>query len=138
MMDQQVIKYYRQLLRHGFPHIGKMENPDVFIDSLGEKIQVCGSIGRAYMHIFLRITDDLIEKISYVCTCDPTANVVIEILCSLIEGKRFSEAEKLTAEDFVKVLDTNGEEFRKRATATIELVNRGLERYKPEKTAGIQ
>ena len=137
-MDQQVIKYYRQLLRHGFPHIGKMENPDVFIDSLGEKIQVCGSIGRAYMHIFLRITDDLIEKISYVCTCDPTANVVIEILCSLIEGKRFSEAEKLTAEDFVKVLDTNGEEFRKRATATIELVNRGLERYKPEKTAGIQ
>lgn len=137
-MDQQVIKYYRQLLRHGFTHIGKMENPDVFIDSLGEKIQVCGSIGRAYMHIFLRITDDLIEKISYVCTCDPTANVVIEILCSLIEGKRFSEAEKLTAEDFVKVLDTNGEEFRKRATATIELVNRGLERYKPEKTAGIQ
>lgn len=131
-MDPQIIKYYRHLLRNGFPHIGKMEDPDVFIDSIGEKIQVCGSIGRAYMHIFIRIVEDNIEKISYVCTCDPIANVVIEILSSLIEGKSMSEAERLTEADFVHALGTDAEDFRKRATGTIELVNRGLARYRGE------
>ena len=131
-MDQQVIKYYRHLLRNGFPHIGKMEEPDVFIDSIGEKIQVCGSIGRAYMHIYVRITGEDIQKISYLCTCDPIANVVIEILSSLIEGKHMSEAERLTEADFVRVLGTDAEEFRKRATGTIELVKRGLDRYREE------
>ena len=128
-MDKLVIQKYRQLLREGFAYAGKLENPDVFIDSIGEKIQVCGSIGRAYMHIYIFIKDGIIEKIRYLCTCDPVANVVIEILCSLAEGKHYTEVMKLTPEDFSRVLGSESEEFLKRAAATIELVSRGLQRY---------
>ncbi len=128
-MDKLVIQYYRNLLRHGFDHAGKLENPDIFIDSIGEKIQVCGSIGRAYMHIYISIKQDIIEKIRYLCTCDPTANVVIEILCSLVEGKPYRSVETLTPDDFTRILSTEDDEFRERAQHTIELLARGIKRY---------
>jgi hypothetical protein len=41
-MDEQVIKYYRRLLKTGFDHVGSLENPSIFLDSVGEKIRVCG------------------------------------------------------------------------------------------------
>jgi len=131
-MDKLVIQYYRNLLRHGFDHAGKLEEPDIFIDSIGEKIQVCGSIGRAYMHIYISIRQGIIEKIRYLCTCDPTANVVIEILCSLVEGNPYSNVEMLTPDDFTMVLSSEGEEFRERAKHTIELVTRGIKRYESQ------
>ncbi len=128
-MDKLVIQYYRKLLREGFPHVGKLEKYDVFIDSIGEKIQVCGSIGRAYMHIYIAINENTIEKISYLCICDPTANVVMEILCSLVEGQHCKVVNSLTAGDFTRVLGSTGDEFLKRAGSTIALLAKGLQRY---------
>jgi NifU-like protein involved in Fe-S cluster formation len=128
-MDRVVIAYYRRLLREGFKHAGKLDKPDVFVDSIGEKIQVCGSLGRAYMHIYVNLEGSTIREIRYLCTCDPTANVVIEILCSLVEGKTMDDAEALTEDDFVAALGGGEAEFRKRARDTIELLARGLGRF---------
>ena len=116
-------------MRKGFPHVGKLDNPDIFIDSLGEKIQVCGSIGRAYMHIYISAKQDTFNSIRYLCTCDPTANVVIEILCSLVESKPLDIVEKLTPDDFSRVLGSTTDEFRNRAKNTISLLASGISRY---------
>ncbi len=128
-MDKLVIASYRRLLREGFTHAGTLEDPDVFIDSIGEKIQVCGSLGRAYMHIYVNLEGTTIREIRYLCTCDPTANVVIEILCSLAEGKTIDHAESLTEDDFTAALGGGEAEFRKRARDTVELLARGLRRF---------
>lgn len=130
MMDELVIKYYRQLLRGGFPHVGKIENPTVFIDSIGERIQVCGSIARAYMHIYVTIKDGFIERLCYLCTCDPTANVAIEILCTLVEGKPVEEIDKITPDMFIGVLGSTREEFLSRAADMIKLLSQGLKHHR--------
>jgi hypothetical protein len=128
-MDELVIKYYRTLLRQGFPHVGKLDDPDIFIDSIGEKIQVCGSIGRAYMHIYISVKQDTFDSIRYLCTCDPTANVVIEILCSLVEKQPLDTVARLTPDDFSRVLGSTTDEFRNRAGNTISLLASGISKY---------
>ena len=130
MMDELVIKYYRQLLRGGFPHVGKIEDPTVFIDSIGERIQVCGSIARAYMHIYITIRNGVIEQMKYLCTCDPTANVAIEILCTLVEGKPVGEINNVTPEMFTGILSSTGEDFLKRAGDMTNLLLQGLQHYR--------
>lgn len=131
-MDEIVIKYYRKLLREGFKNAGSLENPSIFLDSIGEKIRICGMSTRNFMNIYINMEDDVIEDIKYLCTCDPTANVVAEILCSLVKGKTIKEAEALTHESFVQALGSDGEEYLKKADGIIELLNRGLIRYRPQ------
>ncbi len=128
-MDELVIKYYRRLLRNGFEHAGSLENPSIFLDSVGEKIYICSHIGRDYLHIYINISGDTIDDIKYKCMCDPTANVVVEILCTLVKGKTLAEAAALTEDSFVQVLGSEGEEFLKKVRGAIELLNRGLTRY---------
>jgi NifU-like protein involved in Fe-S cluster formation len=118
-MDELVIRYYRRLLREGFEHAGSLENPSIFLDTVGEKIRICGSSTHNYMKIYADIRDGVIKDIRYLCTCDPTANVVVELLCSLVKGRTIAEAEALKKEDFLK-----------RSGDIIELLNRGLARYK--------
>jgi NifU-like protein involved in Fe-S cluster formation len=128
-MDELVIKYYRRLLRNGFEHAGSLENPSIFLDSVGEKIYICSHIGRDYMHIYINISGDTIDDIKYKCMCDPTANVVVEILCTLVKGKTLAEAAAITEDSFVQVLGSEGKEFLKKSKGIIELLNRGLTRY---------
>jgi hypothetical protein len=72
-MDELVIKYYRKLLRAGFEHAGSLEKPSIFLDSVGEKIYICGNIGRDYMHIYINISEDTIDDIiSAYVTLSPT------------------------------------------------------------------
>ena len=129
-MDKIIIKYYRKLLREGFINAGSLENPSVFLDSIGEKIRICGMSTRNFMNIYINIGNDVIKDIKYLCTCDPTANVVVEILCSLVKGKTIKEAEALTEKSFVLALGSEGEEYLRKAIGIIELLNRGLTRYK--------
>jgi NifU-like protein involved in Fe-S cluster formation len=128
-VDELVVKYYRQLCRTGFAHTGELENPSIFLDTVGEKIRICSHVSHAYMHIYINIRDGIIDDIKYLCTCDPTANVVVEILCSLLKGKTVKEAEVLTEDDFSQALGSSGEEFLKKARGIIELLHRGLARY---------
>ena len=133
-MDELVIKYYRQLLRTGFRHAGTLENPSIFLDSVGEKIYICGHLGRNYMHIYININGDTVSDIKYKCLCDPTGNVVDEILCNLVKGKTLAETVTLTEESFVREMGSRGEDFLKKSRGIIELLNRGIARYQATAT----
>ncbi len=132
-MDELVVKYYRKLCREGFHHTGEIKNPSIFLDTVGEKIRICSHVSHAYMHIYINIRDGVIEDIKYLCTCDPTANVVVEILCSLVIGKTVQEVEALTEESFSRALGSTGDEFLKRVRGMIELLHRGFTRYQAGK-----
>jgi len=129
-MDELVVKYYRRLCRQGFEHTGEIADPSIFLDTVGEKIRICSHVSHAYIHIYINVHKGRISDARYLCTCDPTANVVVEILCSLIKGRTIKEGEALTEQDFEKALGGGGEEFRKKARGIIELLHRGLERHK--------
>lgn len=131
-MDELVVKYYRRLCRTGFEYAGSLENPSIFLDTVGEKIRICSHVSHAYIHVFINICDGIIDDVRYLCTCDPTANVVVEILCSLIRKKTIKEAESLTKESFSKALGGGQEEFLKKAGGIIELLHRGLARYQED------
>jgi NifU-like protein involved in Fe-S cluster formation len=137
-MDELVVKYYRRMCKNGFEHAGSLENPSIFLDTVGEKIRICSNVSNAYLHIFINVRDEKIEDIKYLCTCDPTANVVVELLCSLIKGKTLKEAESLTEQSFVQALGSREEEFLKKAQGTIELLRRGFERYRAGLTSSSE
>ncbi len=129
-MDELVVKYYRRLCRTGFEHTGEIINPSIFLDTVGEKIRICSRVAHAYMHVYIDVCHGVVDDIKYLCICDPTANVVVEILCSLIKGKTIQQAEAITEKDFSQALGSKGEEFLKKARGIIELLHRGLTRYK--------
>lgn len=129
-MDELVVKYYRRLCKTGFEYAGSLENPSIFLDTVGEKIRICSHVSHAYMHIYINVKNGIIDDIKYLCTCDPTANVIVEILCNLVKGKTVQKAEALTEESFSQALGSNGEEFLKKARGIIELLHRGIGRYK--------
>jgi len=129
-MDELVVKNYRRLCKNGFEHAGELENPSIFLDTVGEKIRICSHVSHAYIHIYINIRDGIIDDVKYLCICDPTANVVVEILCSLLKGKTIREAEALTEHSFTGLLGGGGEEFLKKARGIIELLHRGMARYK--------
>jgi NifU-like protein involved in Fe-S cluster formation len=129
-MDELVIKAYRKLCREGFKYTGETKNPSIFLDTVGEKIRICSHVSHAYMHIYINVRNNVIDEVKYLCTCDPTANVVVEILCSLLKGKTIHEAETIGEKDFIKSLGSSEDEFLKRVHGIIELLNRGIVRYK--------
>jgi len=131
-MDKVVLNYYRKLCQTGFVHAGKIDNPSIFLDSIGEKIRICSHTGRSYIHVYLNVNRSMIEDVKYLCTCDPTTNVVVELLCLLIEGKTIEEADKLSEEAFVKELDSRGEQYLRKTRGIITLLKRGISRYKAQ------
>jgi len=131
-LDEAVIKYYRKVLRYGFEHTGSIENPTIFLDSIGENIPICAQAAMSYMHLYINIKDGTIGDIKYLCMCDPTANVVAEILCTLVKGKTLAEVAAITEDSFAGVLGTRDEEFLKKSRGIIELINRGLMRYQSQ------
>jgi NifU-like protein involved in Fe-S cluster formation len=127
-MDEAVIKFYRRLLRTGFEHSGSFENPTLFLDSVTEQIVHCGNIGN-YMQLYIRIVNNTIDDIKYICSCDPPANVAVEILCAVMKGKTLEEAATVSEEAFTRFLGSESEELRKRAEGLLELINKGITRY---------
>jgi NifU-like protein involved in Fe-S cluster formation len=131
-MDEKVVQFYRKITREGYQHFGSIEKPSVFLDSAGEKIALCSKAVDSYVHVYLNIRDGIIEDVKYKCTCRPTANVVAEIFCSLIKGRMIEEAESLTEKSFSDALGTEGDEYLTAARGIIQLLHRGLERYKAQ------
>lgn len=129
-MDEKVIQYYRMITREGYKYAGSIENPSIFLDSVGEKIPICSQAINSYVHIYINIRNGILEDVKYLCTCRPTANVVAEIFCSLTKGRTVEEAEALTEDSFSCALGTSGEEFLTAVRGILELLHRGLERYK--------
>lgn len=129
-MDEIVIKAYRKLCREGFKYTGEIPEPSIYLDTVGERFRICSHISYAYMHIYIGVKEDIIDDIKYLCTCDPTANVVVEVFCSLFKGKNLAEAEAISEKDFSLALGSTGDEFLKRVRGIIELLHRGISRYK--------
>ncbi len=132
-MDEVLVKYYRKLIKSGFKHAGSLEVPSVFLNSVEENVPICSSAARRFIHVFINIKKDTIEDIKYLCLCDPTANVAVEILCSLVRGKSIEEARAITAEDFSRELGGESEALRKAADGLLEILHRGFSRYEAAK-----
>ena len=128
-MDEPVRLMYRKLLQTGFEYAGSIENPAIFLDSLEEGIRICDAASTSYMNIYINIEDNMVEDISYLCSCDLTANVVIEILCHLVKGKTISQVKALNEKDFYDFIGSQGETLQKRVKGTLELLNRGINEY---------
>ena len=104
--ERAVIKYYRQLLKTGFGSSGSFENASIFRDSVGEKVIICGSTGD-YMQLYVNVVKDRIDDIKYLCVCDPTANVAVEILCILTKCTTLDEVNVITEQAFCQFLGSN-------------------------------
>ena len=131
-MDEPVRLIYRQLVRTGFEYAGTIENPSIFLDSIEEGIRICDAANRGYMHIYIDVKNDAIDEIKYLCSCDPTANVVVETMCRLLRSKTLEEAKLLCEDDFYAAIGSRGEMLVKRVRGIIELINRGISEYETE------
>jgi NifU-like protein involved in Fe-S cluster formation len=129
-MDEAVIHYYRRLLKEDFPHAGAIEEPSIFVEVIGEKMINCGNTGN-YMQLYLQVDGPRISDIKYLCSCEPSANVAVEILCSLVKGKTLAEATVLQEDVFYQILGSHGdeEELRIKVRGVLELMNEGIARY---------
>jgi NifU-like protein involved in Fe-S cluster formation len=87
-------------------------------------------MGRDYLHLYIQVRDEIIQDIKYLCTCEPTANVVFEILCQLIKGKTLNDAASLAPEAFLQNLKATEPDFLKKASGVLELLRRGIARYR--------
>jgi NifU-like protein involved in Fe-S cluster formation len=130
-VDQAIIKYYRQLLRTDFEHAGGMENPTVFIEAIGEKMVHCGNSGN-YMELYLKIEDQKIAGIKYQCSCEPAANVAVEVLCTLAKDKSLDEALNISEADFYKIIGSNAEELNIKVSGLLEMLREAISRYKSQ------
>ena len=126
-MDEAVIKYYRKLLRTGFQNTGSFDAPSVFLESVGDG-RVCGHAGD-YMHIYINVINGKIDGIKYLCTCDPTANVAVEVLCNLAKGKSIDEVQAITEDSLLQTVGSRGEDLRNKARGLLELLNQGLREF---------
>jgi len=127
-MDSAVIKYYRSLLRAEFPNSGAMENPSVFIEAVGEKLINCGNTGN-YMQLYLRVAGERITEISYLCACEPVANVAVEVMCDLVKGETLEEAARLTEEPFYQSVGSQAEELHRKVVGLLALLKEGIASY---------
>jgi NifU-like protein involved in Fe-S cluster formation len=124
-MDEAIIKSYRRLLKEDFPNAGKLDHPSIFVEAIGEKLIDCGNTGN-YMQIYLEVIDGRIVEIKYLCSCEPVANVAVEVLCSLVKGMSLEVFASLREEQFYQLLGSRDEEFCKKVRGLLELMHDGI------------
>lgn len=129
-MDQAVIKYYRKILSEGFKYAGTLENPTIVLDAVGENIRICDHVGTDSLRVFIKVKNGAVDDIKYMCMCDPTTNVAVEILCILLSGRPVESLEKITPKSFLQVLGDESEDLSGKARGLIELVRKVVERHK--------
>jgi NifU-like protein involved in Fe-S cluster formation len=130
-MDQAVIKYYRKLLKEYFPNSGKLENATIFVEAIGQHMLHCNEPGN-YMQLYLQVDDQRITDIKYLCSCEPVANVAVEVLCDYVRGKTLEEAANITEEPFYQIIGSNSEEVSIKIKGLLELLHEGIASYTPQ------
>jgi len=128
-MNEAVAERYRKLMQDGFKNAGSLDNPTMFIDSKAEGVSICGQGRTDFMNIYINISDNMITDIKYLCSCDPTANVVIEALCGLVKGLTLEKAKALTKEQLFKSIGSEDGIVHRKVWGAIELLNRVVKRY---------
>ncbi len=127
-MDEIVAEKYKELMKEGFKNAGSFEEPSYFIDSKAEGIHICGKGESDYINVYVKVKNGIIDDIRYLCSCDPTANVVIEALCELTRGLSIEEARNIPKEKFYEWIGSEGGGVRRKVWGTIELINRVFNR----------
>ena len=130
-MDEAIIKRYRILLRAGFEYAGEIESPSVSVDAINVGVPMCGN-PEDYMRLYINIKNDTIDLMKYLCLCEPTTNVAVEILCKLVKGKPIKEIRNLTAASISSMAESDGKELLDKSKKLIELMNKGLDEYQDE------
>jgi hypothetical protein len=128
-MDEIVVKYYRRILKAGFPYAGSLKDPSILLDAVGENVRICDHVGTDTLQIFIKITDGLVTEVRYLCMCDPTTNVAVEIFCRLAVGGTLDSLKDLSVESFLGALGAESQDLAKKAKGLMELVNKGVRRY---------
>lgn len=129
IVEEAIIRHYRRLLKTDFENSGAIENPSIFVEAVGEKMIHCGNTGN-YMHLYIVVEDDRIENIRYVCSCEPTANVAVEALCTLVKGKSLDEAAALPEETVYSFVGCRGDELKVKVRGLLEMLNEGITGYR--------
>ena len=126
-MDTAVLQYYKRLLKDGFPHAGEIEDPTLFLDTVSENVPICGNL-ESYLHLYINIQKSVITEVKYLCTCDPPANVAVEIFCILLKGQTVEAGVSLTRDSFFQILGARSQELGERAEGLMKLLIRGVHR----------
>jgi hypothetical protein len=71
----------------------------------------------------------VVTDIKYLCSCDPTANVVVEVLCDLVRGMNLEQAKTLDKERFYKAIGTGGGAVPRKVWGAIHLMTQVIKRY---------
>lgn len=135
-MDEVLIKYYRKLLKEDFPNAGALDNPSIFITAVGEKLINCGNTGN-YMQLYLNISDSRIMDIKYLCSCEPVANIAVEVLCCLIKGKTLEETVNFDEFDFYLLLGSQDEKLRMKVQGLLQFLHDGIKKYRHSLTDNL-
>jgi NifU-like protein involved in Fe-S cluster formation len=85
------------------------------------------------MQLYINVVNNKIDDIKYTCSCDPTANVAVEILCTLVKGRTLDEAANIPEQAVYQFLGSDGEDLQKKVKGLKELLNIGISRYKAQK-----
>jgi NifU-like protein involved in Fe-S cluster formation len=130
-VDEAIIKFYRHLLKTDFGNAGGMENPTVFLEAIGEKMVHCGNSGN-YMQLFFRMDGLKLTDVKYLCSCEPAANVAVEVLCTLTKGLTLNEALRISEEEFYETIGSREEELQLKVRGLLEMLKEGISRYKAQ------
>jgi len=134
-MDESVSALYRKLMQEGFKNAGAIEKPTMFIDSKAEGVSICGQGKTDFMNIYIQVDDRTITDVKYLCSCDPTANVVIETLCNLARGLTIEKAKDINKDQFYEIIGSSHGPIRQKVWGAIELLNRVIKRYEVKMAA---
>ncbi|MDD3654834.1 MAG: iron-sulfur cluster assembly scaffold protein [Desulfotomaculaceae bacterium] len=131
-MHEAIRAYYQRLLKSGFEHTGKIENAAIYLETFGEVSPVCGNTDD-FLNIYIQVDNNLISDVKYQCISDPTTNVAIEVLCTLVKGKTLDEAAMIKEDAFSQFLGCEDELMQEKAKSLLELLNAEIHRYKTQK-----
>lgn len=133
-MDEAVMTYYRKLAGTGFEHAGSLEDASIFLENFAEFSLSCHGNTDDFMRVYVNVIDNIISDIKYRCICDPTTNVAVEILCTLVKGKTLDQVVGITKQEFSQFLGTEDPGLQDTAKDLLELLNDGISRYKAQVT----
>jgi len=119
-MDNAVIAYYRKLSGSVFEHSGSLEEPSIFLKNFGDFSTSCHGGTDDFMNLYINVIDNIISDIKYRCICDPTTNVAVEILCTLVKGKPLDEVADVTQQAFSEFIGSEGEDLKERGRELLE------------------
>lgn len=136
-MNPAIVKYYRQLLKDDFPNSGSIENATFFVEAVGEKMIHCGNAGN-YMQLYVNVSGGRISEIRYLCSCEPVANVAIEVLCDLVKGKTLAEAVATQDTVFYERIGCEEDELKLKVRGLLELLREGVDGHLNPSASGSQ